>query len=190
MRFVFHLLMMIAVALGIGFGLSHYALTDGKLFGAAQVGPWSAWPDVGSAAPNPYTRGHLAREATLQLGLSEGLRFTAAVDSEGLPLTRDCAYRMDGKTPLATFWTLVALDSDGINIAAPDADPAMRSNAIARANEGSLAINIGKRLAPGDWLEITGTGPFTLALTLYDTAVFSGFSSDQSMPSIQRGKCA
>ena len=31
MRFVFYLLMMIAVALGVGFGLSYYALTDGRL---------------------------------------------------------------------------------------------------------------------------------------------------------------
>ena len=70
------------------------------------------------------------------------------------------------------------------------AGQAAELQALASRDTGSLAINIGKRLASGDWLEITGTGPFTLALTLYDTAVFSGFSSDQSMPSIQRGKCA
>lgn len=189
MRFVFYLLMMSAVALTVGFGLSYYALSDGRLFGTAQVGPWIAWPDVGSSAPNPYTRGHLAREAALQLGQAEGLQFTATTDSDGEPLTRACAYRIDGKTPLATFWTLVAVDADGINLAAPDADPAMRSTGIARANDGSLDINIGTRLLPGNWLELVGEGPFSLELTLYDTAVFSGFSSDESMPSILRGDC-
>jgi hypothetical protein len=189
-RFVFYLLMMIAVALTVGFGLSYYALTDGRLFGVAQVGPWTAWPDVGSSAPNPYTRGHLAREAALQLGQAEGLQFTATTDSDGQPLTRNCGYSIDGKTPLASFWTLVAVDAQGINIAAPDGEPAMRSNSITRANDGSVAINVGTGLMTGNWLELVGEGPFSLELTLYDTAVFSGFSSDESMPAILRGDCA
>ena len=190
MRFVIYLLMMIAVALGVGFGLSYYALTDGRLFGVAQVGPWTAWPDLGSNAPNPYTRGHLARTAAFELGQAEGLQFTATTDSDGLPLTRDCAYRLLGRTPLASFWTLVALDDAGINIAAPDASPAMRSTAIARADDGAITINIGTHLQPLNWLELAGDGPFRLVLTLYDTAAFSGFSSDASMPAIIRGDCA
>lgn len=190
MRFVFYLLMMIAVALGVGFGLSYYALTDGRLFGVAQVGPWHAWPDVGASAPNPYTRGHLARTAAFELGQAEGLQFTATVDSDGQALTRDCAYRIEGRTPLATFWTLVALDVTGINIAAPDTSSAIRSGNIARADDGSILVNVGTRLQPRTWLELTGTGPFKLVLTLYDTAAFSGFSSDASMPSIIRGDCA
>lgn len=190
MRFVLYLLMMIAVALGIGFGLSYYALTDGRLFGVAQVGPWLAWPDVGASAPNPYTRGYLARTAAFELGQAEGLQFTATADSEGRPLTRDCAYLVHGKTPLATFWTLVALDEAGVNIAAPDVAPAMRSSGIARANDGAIVVNVGTRLQPLNWLELTGEGPFKLVLTLYDTAAFSGFSSDASMPSIIREDCA
>lgn len=190
MRFVFYLLMMIAVALGVGFGLSYYALTDGRLFGVAQVGPWAAWPDVGSNAPNPYTRGHLARTAAFELGQAEGLQFTATADSDGQPLTRDCTYRIDGKTPLATFWTLVALDDAGVNIAASDISPAIRSSAIARADDGSIVINVGTRLMPLNWLELTGEGAFRLVLTLYDTAAFSGFSSDASMPAVIRGECA
>jgi hypothetical protein len=189
-RFVLYLLMMIAVALSVGFGLSYYALTDGRLFGVARVGPWTAWPDVGSNTPNPYTRGHLAREASLQLGQSEGLQFSAATDSAGEPLTLACSYRIEGKTPLATFWTLVAVDPFGRNLAAPDQPLALRSTDIARANDGSIIINVGKSLLPFNWLELAGQGPFTLELTLYDTAVFSGFSSDESMPSIIREGCA
>ncbi|MFP9136807.1 DUF1214 domain-containing protein [Devosia sp. XGJD_8] len=190
MRFVIYLLMMIAVALGVGFGLSYYALTDGRLFGVAQVGPWHAWPDVGANAPNPYTRGHLARTAAFELGQAEGLQFTATTDSSGEILTRDCAYRVAGRTPVASFWTLVALDGTGTNIAAPDTAPAMRSSSIVRSDDGAIAINVGTRLMPWNWLELTGEGPFKLVLTLYDTAVFSGFSSDESMPAIIRGSCA
>ena len=68
MRFLINLLLMLVVALAIGFGLSWYALTDGRLFGAAQLGPWIAWPRAGSPAPDPYTRAYLARSGALQLG--------------------------------------------------------------------------------------------------------------------------
>ena len=44
---------MIGVALCVGFGLSWYALCDGRLFGALRVGPWTAWRDVGSPTPDP-----------------------------------------------------------------------------------------------------------------------------------------
>lgn len=181
--------MMIAVALGVGFGLSYYALSDGRLFGVARVGPWTAWPDQGSNAPNPYTRGHLAREAALQLGQAEGLQFIATTDSAGDLLTLDCSYRVEGKTPLATFWSLVALTPDGRNLAAAGQPLALRSTDIARANDGSIVINVGTTLQPLNWLELAGDGPFVLELTLYDTAVFSGFSSDESMPSIVREGC-
>lgn len=191
MRFVIHLLLMVTIALGIGLGLSYYALTDGRLFGAAVVGPWTAWPDVGSAKPNPYTRSHLTRTAALQLGQSEGLQFTAATDSNGQPLSLNCTYRIAGRTPLATFWTLVAVDPDGVNLARPGQDAAMRSSAIARAPDGSIVIYVGKQLAPQNWLELSGDGRFLLVLTLYDTAVFSGFGTGgETMPTIRREACA
>lgn len=190
MRFVFHLLLAIALALGIGFGLSYAALTDARFFGITSIGPWQAWPDVGSPSPNPYTRAHLARVAGFPLGQAEGLQFLATADSAGNPLTRDCSYRLAGHTPLASFWTLAALDMDGVNIAAPGAAPALRSSAVQRDNEGNIVVNIGTRLAPLTWLELSGEGPFQLALTLYDTAAFSGFSSETPMPALIRGDCA
>ena len=67
----------------------------------------------------------------------------------------------------------------------------MRSSTIARANDGSILIYVGKQLAPQNWLELTGSGNFRLVLTLYDTAVFSGFGTGgETMPSILREGCA
>ena len=112
LRFLLNLLAMLAVALVVGFGLTWYALTDGRLFGAYQIGPWTAWPEAGSPAPDPYTRAFLARSGALQLGQSEGLQFVATTDSDGQPLDRNCRYRIDGTTPAATFWTLVPVDAE------------------------------------------------------------------------------
>ncbi|MBU1306791.1 MAG: DUF1214 domain-containing protein [Alphaproteobacteria bacterium] len=190
MRFVLYLLMMCAVALSVGFGLSYYALTDGRLFGAVEIGPWTARPDVGSPTPNPYTRSFMVREGQFQLGQAEGIRFIASTDSDGEPLSRNCTYVITGMTPLATAWTLVGVDGDGVNIAAPDEALVMRSTGLARPNDGSIVISVGKDLAPGNWLELAGDGPYSLVLTLYDTATFSGFSSDSSMPGIIRERCS
>lgn len=191
MRFVLRLLMMIAVALSIGFGLSYYALTDGRFFGAVSLGPWTAWPDIGVPAPNPYTRGHIAREAALQLGRSEGLQFVARTDSAGEPLDLACAYRLDGHVPVSAFWTLAAVDADWTNLAAPGTDAALRSSEIARTNDGALRIHVGTTLRPSNWLELSGSGPFSLVISLYDTIALSGFTSaDMVMPTITREGCA
>src|SRR4051812_48477850 len=123
---------MIAVALVVGFGLSYFALTDGRLFGAVKVGPWAAWPAVGSPTPDPYTHAYLARTGALELGQSEGIAFLASKDSDGQPLRRDCRYRVQGTTPVASSWTMVALSTDGRNIARSDGLKALRSAEIAR----------------------------------------------------------
>jgi hypothetical protein len=190
LRFVLHLLAMAAVALAVGFGLSWYALTDGRFFGAFEVGPWVTWPQVGVPNPDPYTRAHLARSGGLQLGFSEGLRFIAKVDSDGRPLSRACRYRVDGTTPVATFWTLTAADAQGVNITRPDGLTALRSNTLSRAPDGSINVYVSRTLAPRDWLEITGEGAFTLVLTLYDTSIFAGVGSGVSeLPAIIREAC-
>ena len=181
---------MIAVALAVGFGLSYYALTDGRFFGAFSVGPWEAWPSVGAPSPDPYTRAYLARRGSLQLGLSEGLQFIATADSTGQPLDRSCRYRVEGTTPVATFWTLVPTAPDGTIVSRADGPAAFRSSRIARKGDGEILLYVSKSLAPENWLEITGDGPFQLVLTLYDTSIFSGVGSNVSaMPSITREAC-
>lgn len=191
MRFVLRLLLSIAVALAVGFGLSYYALTDGRLFGAVSLGPWTAWPDIGTPTPNPYARGHIAREAALQLGRSEGLQFVANSDSDGAQLDLACSYRLDGHVPVSTFWTLAAVDAAWINLAAPGTDSALRSSEIIRQPDGALRIHVGTRLRPYSWLELAGSGPFSLVLTLYDTTALSSFaSSDITLPSITLEDCA
>jgi len=189
-RFILRLLTAICIALAVGFGLSYYALTDGRLFGAVSLGPWTAWPDVGSPSPNPYTRGHITREAALQLGQSEGLEFLATTDSDGAPLDLACSYMVAGHVPVSTFWTLSAVDSEWVNLAAAGTDATLRSSEIVRQPDGAMQLHVGTRLRPGNWLELTGNGTFQLVLTLYDTRALSSISSsDTTMPSITLEDC-
>lgn len=181
---------MMAVALAVGFGLSYYALTDGRLFSSYEVGPWAAWPDVGSPSPNPYTRAYLARTGALQLGGSEGLQFVATSDSSGLPLDRACRYRIKGTTPVATFWTLVATDEDGRDVARTDGPVGFNSTRLNRDDKGAVTLYVSRTIAPQNWLEIAGDGPFQLVLTLYDSSVFAGVGSAvTTLPDITREAC-
>lgn len=191
MRFLGHLLAMIATALVVGFGLSWYALSDGHFFGAIDVGPWSAWRDAGSPTPDPYTRAFVSRNGALQLGASEGLQFIATADSDGQGLDRNCRYRIDGTTPVATFWTLVPTALDGTPIARPGGPAAFNSGRIARAQDGSMQLYVSRTLSPYNWIEITGEGSFALALTLYDASSFTGVGPTvASLPSIIREACS
>jgi hypothetical protein len=190
LRFLLNLLLMLAVALAVGFGLSWYALTDGRLFGAYQSGPWVAWLKAGVPEPDPYTRAYLSRSGALQLGQSEGLQFIATTDSDGQRLDRTCRYRIDGSTPTATFWTLVPTAPDGSGIARRDGPAGFESARIVRANDGSMQLYVSKSVSPLNWVEITGDGPFWMVLTLYDTTIFSGLEANATtMPSIIREGC-
>lgn len=191
MRFLLHLALAISLALVVGFGLSWYALTGGRLPGILEIGPWTAWRDVGTPSPDPYTRAYIARNGALELGSSEGLQFTALTDSDNRPLDRDCTYRIDGATPLARFWTLAPVDEAGTLIAAPGGALNFESGRIARVGDGSIELYVGKALRPRNWLEIAGEGPFSLVLTLYDTSSLSGVGADvASLPTILREGCA
>ncbi len=191
MRFLLNLLLLLVVALGIGFGLSWYALSDGRLFGALQSGLWVTWTRAGSPSPDPYTRAFITRNAALQLGQAEGIQLVATTDSDGRRLDRSCGYRVDGRTPTSTFWTLIPVGADDRSIARSDGPPGFHSNRIARANDGSMQLYFGKRLSALNWLELTGDGPFSLVLTLYDTTIFSGVGASEStaLPSIIRESC-
>lgn len=191
MRFVLNLVVMLAIALGVGFGLSWYALTDGRLFGALQSGPWTTWPQAGSPTPDPYTRAFITRNAALQLGQAEGIQLVATADSDGRPLDRACRYRIDGRTPTATFWTLVPVDARGATIARPDGPTGFQSNRVARANDGSMQLYVSKSLSPLNWLETQGDGPFSLVLSLYDTTIFAAVGATEivTLPSIIREAC-
>lgn len=190
MRFLSNLLILVGVALCVGFGLSWYALSDAAVIGSMRIGPWTAWQEAGSPTPDPYTRAHVARAGALQLGASEGLQFIARTDSDGQRLDRACRYRIDGTTPLAAFWTLTAVDDNYSIITRPDTSIALNSTRVARVGDGSLQLYVSKGLSPRHWLEITGDGPFGLVLTVYDTSnpTEAGLESN-ALPAIIRESC-
>lgn len=191
LKSVFLTLLAVCVALVGGAGSAWLALERDFGFGAVAIGSWAASPDYGTPEAGPYSRARFSRETDLALGRAEGLVFTARRDADGEILQRRCAYRMEGSLPPTRFWTLSARDADNAVIAIDGGRaPALHSQALLRRPDNSVAISISGHPAPGNWLALGGAGPFSLVLTLYDTAVASSSRIvEVELPRIVREGC-
>ncbi|BDA83678.1 hypothetical protein Sa4125_12200 [Aureimonas sp. SA4125] len=191
MRFMILLALSIGLALGLGAWTADRALEMSADLGTVEVGPWRANPLGGSPDADPYSRAVLARIGNLTLGGGEGISFRANADSAGRPLMRQCSYGLAGQTPLARVWTLAAYLPDGLLVDPGEGRPGwLVSRSLMRAEDNSAVMTVGPRAAPGNWLSVTGSGEFTLALTLYDTpaSTSSGVAS-LVLPTLTRGDC-
>src|SRR5690606_5185360 len=112
--------------------------------GAIHIGPWIAFPDIGTPDADPYSKARVAREGVLALGRAEGLSFVAEHDTAGDALKRECAYTIEGSFPTARFWTLYAADNslDAIATGKPRS-AALHSYEILRQPDNSAIISIG-----------------------------------------------
>jgi len=106
----FLMLLSLAIAIGGGGASVWYALKIQDGVGAIRIGQWTAFPDIGTPAADPYSKARVAREGVLALGRAEGLSFVAETDAAGDQLKRECSYRIEGGFPTARFWTLYAAD--------------------------------------------------------------------------------
>ena len=188
---VFLTLLSLAIAVIGGGGSVWYMLDAQESFDAIHIGAWTAFPDIGAADADPYSKARIARAGVLALGRAEGLAFTADRDSSGEPLRRECAYSIEGGFPIARFWTLYAADQSLDLIATGKARPAaLHSYQILRKDDNSAIVAASRHPAPGNWLPIWGSGSLYLVLTFYDTPIANGAAlSDLVLPQIRKAAC-
>jgi hypothetical protein len=173
---MFRTLFLIAFALAVAIGggaASAWVMIDRDVnFGGVAIGPWRAFPDLGTPAADPYSSARFALTGDLSLGQAEGIVFTAARDSSGAPLNPRCDYLVEGPVPPARHWTMHVRETSANGAgAAYGRHGALHSLAILRNQDGSFSIALSPRPAPGNWLRIHGSRDINLVLTLYDTAV-------------------
>lgn len=185
------ILIVLLIAIGGGAASVWYALHTQKGAGAISVGPWTAFPDIGSVRADPYTNARVAREGILALGRAEGLAFIASHDSSGQPLLRQCSYRIEGQLPVARFWTLYAANQSLNVIDTGKFRPAaLHSHQLLREPDNSVKITASSHPSPGNWLLTVGHGPLYFVLSLYDTPIANSTGlSGMTMPRIIRGNC-
>lgn len=181
----------LAIAIGGGGGSAWYVLNTQEGVGAIHIGPWTAFPDIGTPDADPYSKARVAREGVLTLGRAEGLSFVADHDSSGGQLKRECSYTIEGGFPAARFWTLYAADQSLDVIATGKPRPAaLQSYQVLRKPDNSASISVSNRPQPGNWLLTEGSGALYFVLTFYDTPIASSTGlSDVVLPRIVSMGC-
>jgi hypothetical protein len=181
----------LAVAVGGGAASVGMVLNSQEGIGAVSVGPWTAFPDIGTPDADPYSKARVARDGVLALGRAEGLSFVADRDSTGVTLRSECSYRLEGSLPVARFWTLYATDRAHMALKSGiRRDASMHSLEVLRQPDNSISVSVGARPEPGNWLAVEGVGAMNLVLTLYDTPIASSTGlSGIEMPRIVRVQC-
>jgi hypothetical protein len=190
-------LSLIALTLVIAFGggawLTLRSVSGTERFGGLQIGPWTAFPDTGTANADPYEKARIARNGSLPLGAAEGIRFYAERDSEGRGLEFGCDYVLSGANPVARLWTLYASSSEEIPLdAGKDLPFVLHSRELVRLGAQSPEIVVAPSARPGNWLAVKSAqrGSFHLVLSLYDTPVATNAGLvDMKFPEIKRVAC-
>ena len=188
---VFLMLLSLAIAIGGGGASVWYALKIQDGVSAIRIGQWTAFPDIGTPAADPYSKARVAREGVLALGRAEGLSFVAENDAAGDQLKRECSYRIEGGFPTARFWTLYAADQSlGVVETGKSRLAALQSYEVLRRADNSVTISVGHHPMPGNWLLTDGSGRMYFVLTFYDTPIASSTGlSDVSLPRIVKAGC-
>ncbi|WP_175493740.1 DUF1214 domain-containing protein [Microvirga guangxiensis] len=178
------------LALALGLGSTYWVLKGDPPLGSLQIGPWKAWPSLGSANADPYMRAILAQRGEVPLAIGEGLGFTAMTDSEGRPLDSACTYRIGSVVPTARLWTLSVYDQDGRLARSELGRSSFTSAEILRDGGDQFMIALSRSLQDGNWLQLPASGNFSIVLRLYDTPGAAGTGLDESVfPTIQRVEC-
>ncbi|WP_262027531.1 DUF1214 domain-containing protein [Microvirga sp. Mcv34] len=178
------------LALGLGLGSAYWAINGEPPFGSLRLGPWQAWPKLGSPEADPYMRAILARRGDVPLATGEGLGFTAQTDSEGRPLDSACTYTIGAVAPTARLWTLTLYDGDGRLPVTELGRRNFTSAEVLRDAQDRFTIALSRTLQPGNWIQLPAAGPFAVSLRLYDPPGAAGANLEQvDFPVIQRLGC-
>jgi hypothetical protein len=189
-RLVLGMLFALAVAAGVGLGLTWLALTRGTAYGGVSIGAWTAWPRTGSTDIDPYARAMVARSGELPIGTGDGVAFFARSDDNRQPLDGRCDVLLAGTTPQARYWTLTLYDPQGLLVANSVQRHGFTSQEIIRRADGSFEILVGPRARPGNWLPTGGIDRYVLVLRLYDTPIgVATRGREVTMPSVMRRGC-
>lgn len=190
--FQFALVLIAGLLMG---GLSAwYSIQQSHGIGAIKIGAWTAWAFTGINEADPYTVARTTADSTVPLGAAEGLVFEAVEDNAGETLRLECNYIISGTTPSARLWTLSIYPALANTLDAESSKILEKAHTnsinVVRFADGTFRIFLNRAPTSGNWVRISGSGSFRMALRLYDTPVTASAGLyDPIMPSIRKDGC-
>ncbi|WP_375676863.1 DUF1214 domain-containing protein [Bartonella sp. AP88XZML] len=165
-----------------------YVLNSFPHFERFRIGKWSAYPKMGTANMDPYTRARTTKRGIVSLGRTEGIQFQIWQDNQGRPLHHHCHYLLKGTIPETRLFTLYTADKSLKPYTSSKEIPfELHTDNIIYEHDGSLRINISPTPQTGNWLATVSQKEFGLILTLYDTPIISATALQTlTMPSIEQ----
>ncbi|WP_375706645.1 DUF1214 domain-containing protein [Bartonella sp. AA126HLJHH] len=165
-----------------------YVLNSFPHFERFRIGKWSAYPKMGTANMDPYTRARTTKRGIVSIGRTEGIQFQIWQDNQGRPLHHHCHYLLKGTIPETRLFTLYTADKSLKPYTSSKEIPfELHTDNIIYEHDGSLRINISPTPQTGNWLATVSQKEFGLILTLYDTPIISATALQTlTMPSIEQ----
>ena len=160
--------------------------------GGLSAGPWRTNTMIGNPDAGPVVRAAVARRGLLALNRSETVYFNAGVDSEGRPLSEDCAYRVTfHEEPAARWWSLTLYAEDDFLAVNGREAHSINAEHAAGAAEDPMSVIVSARSDwPSWWISAENAGAFDLTLRLYhpDPAIIED-PARAGLPEIERIGC-
>jgi hypothetical protein len=189
LRLLAGLLLAFGIAGALGLWLTYVTVDRPLGISSLRSGPWSGDLGAGSLQADPYSRAMVARLGEAPLPASDGIALLARTDSSGVTLEGRCDYQLEGEVPGARLWTLAVTDEEGFPIANAADRWGIGSTAMVRPFGEGTTVTLAPSVRPGNWLPTPESGPFVLALRLYEAAGTFATNPPPALPSLRRLGC-
>jgi hypothetical protein len=154
----------LAGAVTIGTGTALHGLSSFGLIPVEGSPLWQTRPLAIDSTALPYSLGNYLMSG--QLPPPAAVRdFQRAADDAGKVLAGSCAVELRGKMPAARWWTIAAVDTNGVAWANSGA---LTSGGVIVEASGEVVVRISTAPQPGNWIRPPSSGAYRLALTLHD----------------------
>jgi hypothetical protein len=167
----------------LGIGSAYYAFSAA---GVAEVPGQAGWQQrnlVAQSSALPYALGHYLAEGQLPPPQSV-LDLTRGTSSDGAVLRGDCMVTLDGEIPSARWWTLAAINKDGL---ATGPRAVLSASSAVLESDGRIVVHVSTEPQSGNWIAPASGGTYALALTLHDPVL--PLPVDVPFPTVTKDGC-
>jgi hypothetical protein len=189
LRLLAGLLLAFGIAGGLGLWLTLVTVDRPLGIAGLRSGPWVGDSGAGGLRADPYSRAMVARRGEAPLPSSDGIALLARTDSSGVTLEGRCDYLLEGDVPGARLWTLAVYDEDGFPISNAADRYGLGSTAMVRPFGEAATVTLAPSVRAGNWLPTPESGPFLVALRLYEPAGAFVTDPPPALPSLRRLGC-